>query len=47
MGWTVGHEAGEALKEIRGEAGCAHDPKRLPHPYEEIWASFPEFLSQP
>ena len=37
MGWTVGYEAGEALKEIRGKVGWEHDPERLPHPYEEIW----------
>ena len=38
MGWTVGYEAGEAIKSILGQPAWADDgPVRLPHPYECLW----------
>jgi hypothetical protein len=44
MGWTVGYEAGEALKSIRGESAWDQfEPQKLPSPYPllEIAVSLP------
>jgi hypothetical protein len=38
LGWTVGYEAGEAIKRIKGEPAWADNgPKRLKHDYESFW----------
>ncbi|MFN8611329.1 MAG: hypothetical protein U0931_27540 [Vulcanimicrobiota bacterium] len=38
LGWTVGYEAGEAIKSIRGLPAWDDDgPKRQPHGYESLW----------
>lgn len=38
LGWTVGYEAREAIKRIKGEPAWADDgPKRLKHTYESFW----------
>lgn len=38
LGWTVGYEAGEAIKRIQGQPAWDDDgPKRRPHGYECLW----------
>jgi len=40
MGWTVGYEAGEALKALHGRQDAWDDgaqPKTHPHAYECLW----------
>lgn len=37
MGWTVGYEAGEALKGLEGEDCWEELSPRVPHPYPALW----------
>ena len=37
MGWTVGYEAGEALKKLSGQDAWLNDPAPLEHGYPSPW----------
>ena len=37
MNWTVGYEAGEAIKELQGELAWEDTPESRPHDYLHLW----------